>query len=95
MFISKFQSFARSEGLINYNRSDAFETKQKLICLFLWFITFRFLFAVFTSDPTVWAIIGDPYYYTKDRVMINMVFVGISMLAALLQPTLILSNIYY
>ena len=69
IIISKFQSFAIKEGLINYNRSEKFETKQKLICVFIWFITFGFLFAVFTSDPTVWAIIGDPFYYTNDRVL--------------------------
>ena len=88
MFISKFESFARREGLINYNKSEKFETKQKLICIFLWFITFRFILASITTNPRIWAIIGDPFYYSKDRVLINLVLFCISLLGTLLMTTI-------
>ncbi len=92
MFISKFLWFARKFQLINFDHDERLDFKQRLNCIFMWSCTFRYLFAAITTNTTIWSLIGDPFYYTNDRFLFNLVLFGISLLASLQFTTIIIGE---
>ena len=94
MFVSVFESFARKKELINFDKiDDRFDWRQNSVCLFLWLSSFRYLLASIASNPIIWSLIGDPFHYTNDRVLINLVLFGISMLGTLCETTMLIGEI--
>lgn len=92
MLLSKIESFSQRNYLINIENDDKFYRKQIAICIFCWLTTFRYILLAITSNRKIWAIIGDPFYYTNDRILLNSLLFGISLLGSLFRLTFIMGK---
>ena len=82
--ISKIGFFAQKGFIINiFKNNKNFIIKQIMICIFCWIITIRWLLVAINTNPKVWSLFGDPFYYTNDRVLCNLVMFGLSLLSSL------------
>ncbi len=45
-----------------------------IYCLFVGLIVFKFLLTAFITDPETWILFGDAFYWTDERVLLNLLF---------------------
>ena len=93
MMISSFKPFAVTNNLINFENNERIKVKQKATSLFLWLMSSRFLLASVSSNDLIWAIIGNPFHYTNDRVLFNLVILGLSSMSTFFHTILIKGKI--
>ena len=88
MYFCNFESFLKHEWLITRDKKSRFISI--VICLFGWAVCVRFIGAAFVSNPKIWNLIGDPFYYTGDRILFNTILFGCSLFGSLYRTVFIL-----
>ena len=92
-YFCDFQTIIRNEYIINCKDTDSILLNPTSICAFCWFCTFRWLLAPLVSDPSVWSLIGEPFHYTGDRKVFNLVLFGISTFGTLFRTIFLIGKL--
>ena len=92
------KEYILSSDFTQYCNKDSYKKSSsylwsKIICIFCWIITMRWLLCVFISNPTLLILMSDPLYLTGDRKLCNLIVFGLSLSGSLLR-TLFIIGLY-
>ncbi len=96
--IESFESFVLqehilSENFLEYSQNNQIENSQlksKIVCIFCWLTTIRWLLGAFISDPNILILIGGPLYLAGDRFLSNLSLFEFSLLGSLFRTLFII-----
>ncbi len=71
------------QSLISANFNEYINNKMNnknmiysvVVCVICIFMALRLLLGSFATDPNIWILIADPFYFIGDRALINISFV--------------------
>ncbi|CAG2110199.1 unnamed protein product [Medioppia subpectinata] len=85
-------SHSFEEYVINKHINKRRQIFGVCVCIYGWLTVIKFFTAAFIKDPTLWPLIGDPFYLTGDRILFNLVIGSIALNASAMRTIFLIGE---